>query len=204
MRPSHGLCALAALVTLGACVPGRQPVTAAPAPVASPRVPGPLGPLTDVDRLSDEEYLRVRPLLVPVANVIAARIPDSFNEARGAGTHRAIDIVAPRGTPVLSADSGYVIRLRTNPAGGITIYAVDTRERFIYYYAHLERYRDSLAEGMKLARGDTIGYVGTTGNAPPDTPHLHFQVMKRGDGKRYWDGVPLDARPFLVNDEMKR
>jgi murein DD-endopeptidase MepM/ murein hydrolase activator NlpD len=105
---------------------------------------------------------------------------------------------------VLAADSGQIVRLSTNPAGGITIYAVDAGERFVFYYAHLDRYHDSLAEGMKLARGDTIGYVGTTGNAPANTPHLHFQLMRRGDGKRFWEGTPIDPLPFLVNDGTKR
>ena len=198
-RPS----ALAILVALlAACVPGRQPVATAPAPTA-PVVRGPaVPPDPELDRLSDEDYLRLRPLLVPVANVLASKVPDSFHEKRGDRAHGAVDILAPRGTPVLAADSGRVIRLRTNPAGGIVIYAVDTRERFVFYYAHLDRYRDALAEGTKLARGDTIGYVGTTGNAPPDTPHLHFQVMRRGAGARYWEGTPIDPRPFLVNDAV--
>ncbi|MFL5579515.1 MAG: M23 family metallopeptidase [Gemmatimonadaceae bacterium] len=148
-----------------------------------------------------------RHLMVPVDGVRAARVPDSFNEPRAGGrVHAAVDILAPKGTPVLAADDGRVIRLRSNAAGGITIYAVDADERFIYYYAHLDHYRDGLAEGMKVAKGEVIGYVGTTGNAPKDTPHLHFQVMLHSEGSaaRWWDGPPLDPRPFFRMDGAQR
>lgn len=143
------------------------------------------------------EYLRTRQLVVPVAGVERSRIRDSFGDARdgGARTHRAIDILAPRGTPVLAADDGIVLRLSQNTLGGITIYATDTEERLVYYYAHLDGYREGLAQGSLLTKGDTIGYVGTTGNAPRNVPHLHFQVMRmRRD--RYWDGEPIN--PYLV------
>jgi hypothetical protein len=79
--------------------------------------------------------------------------------------------MAPRGTPVLAADRGTIFKLRQNEAGGITIYQLDPDERFVYYYAHLDRYRDGLAEGMTISKGDVLGFVGTTGNAPKDTPH---------------------------------
>jgi len=123
---------------------------------------------------------------LPVEGLALADLHRTFNEVHSGHAHEAIDIMAPRGTPVLSADSGRVFRLRRNPAGGITVYALDPEEQFIYYYAHLERYREGLAEGTVLAQGDVLGYVGTTGNAPPNTPHLHFQMMRyRGDGKYF-------------------
>jgi peptidoglycan LD-endopeptidase LytH len=150
--------------------------------------------------------LAERRLMVPVAGVRIARVPDSYHEARGGGRiHQAVDILAPRGTPVVSADDGRVLRLRSNSAGGITIYAVDPDERFVYYYAHLDRYRDGLAEGTRVAKGEVIGYVGTTGNAPRDTPHLHFQVMRLDAGTaRWWDGTPLDPRPYFAMDGAQR
>ena len=148
--------------------------------------------------MADLEYLSARRLMVPVAGIKPSRIPDSFNESRGERVHRAVDILAPRGTPVLAADDGLIFKLKTSPLGGITIYALDPSRRFVYYYAHLDHYRDDIYEGAPLAQGDLIGYVGTTGNAPKDTPHLHFQVMRmRADGK-YWDGEPVDPLPFLV------
>lgn len=142
--------------------------------------------------------------MVPVEGVEPSRVTDSYNAKRGARVHRAVDILAPRGTPVLAADEGRVLRLRTNAAGGITVYAIDSREQVVYYYAHLDGYRSGLAEGMKLAQGDVVGYVGTTGNAPPDTPHLHFQVLRlRADGK-WWDGEPIDPRPYFARTGRQR
>jgi murein DD-endopeptidase MepM/ murein hydrolase activator NlpD len=106
--------------------------------------------------------------------------------------------MAARGTPVLAADSGTILKLRENAAGGITIYQLDPAERFVYYYAHLERYRDGLAEGQIIRQGEVLGFVGTSGNAPKDTPHLHFQVMiYRGMG-RYWGGEAINPHPYLV------
>jgi murein DD-endopeptidase MepM/ murein hydrolase activator NlpD len=153
---------------------------------------------------SDLAYLRARRLIIPVAGVPADRVADSYDAPRGSRRHNALDILAPRGTPVLSADDGRVLRLRRNPAGGITVYAVDPAARLVYYYAHLDHYRARLAEGMPLAKGDTIGYVGTTGNAPPDTPHLHFQVMLMGPDGKYWAGTPLDPRPFFASDASRK
>lgn len=141
-------------------------------------------------------YLRSRLVIVPVAGVSPEQIPESYMAKRGSRTHNAIDILAPRGTPVLSADEGRILKLRSNATGGITIYSTDPSGRLVYYYAHLDRYRDGLTEGMPLARGDTIGYVGTTGNAPPGVPHLHFQVTVMHDGGKYWTGTPVDPRPF--------
>jgi peptidoglycan LD-endopeptidase LytH len=144
--------------------------------------------------------LGARGLLLPVAGVDPARVPDSFDEARdgGARRHNAIDILAPRGTPVLAADDGVVLRVSTNRLGGKTIYATDPDRRLVYYYAHLDGYHPRLQAGMHIARGDTLGYVGTTGNAPANVPHLHFQVMLMSRDGRYWDGEPVNPYPVLV------
>jgi murein DD-endopeptidase MepM/ murein hydrolase activator NlpD len=143
--------------------------------------------------------------MVPVEGVDPSRLQDSFRAPRdGSRVHGAVDIMAPRGTPVLAADSGVVLRLGSNALGGITIYALDHTERFVFYYAHLQRYRDDLAVGTKLAQGDVIGYVGTTGNAPEDLPHLHFQVMLRREDGRYWDGTPVDPVPFFTTRGQQR
>ena len=154
---------------------------------------------------SDYEYLRRRALIIPVANVLLGRIPDTFNDARdGRRMHRAVDIMAPKGTPVLSADVGRILKLRQGGAGGITVYAVDPDERFVYYYAHLDRYRKGLAEGQRLQKGDTIGYVGTSGNAPRDTPHLHFQVSRMPPNQHWWEGVAVDPLPLFSPDTIAR
>ena len=106
--------------------------------------------------------------------------------------------LAPRGTPVLAADYGRVLRMRSNPAGGITIYEIDAGNRYVYYYAHLDHYASTLTEGKDVVKGEIIGYVGTTGNAPANVPHLHFQLMKRPNAARWWDGEPIDPKPFLT------
>jgi hypothetical protein len=155
-------------------------------------------------RESDLAYLRSRHLIIPVAGVGPDKVPDTFNEMRGSRRHNASDIPAPRGTPVLSADSGRLVKLHTSVAGGLTIYATDPRGRFIYFYAHLDRYRPGLVEGMPLARGDTIGFVGTTGNAPPNVPHLHFAIARVDSDRKWWTGTPLDPRPLLVASGARR
>lgn len=159
-------------------------------------------PETAVSR-ADADYLRGRMLMVPVHGVSPERVPDSYNARRGDRQHRALDIMAPRGTPVVAADDGRVFRVSNNKLGGLTVYAVDSDERFIYYYAHLDGYREGLAAGMDIDQGDVLGYVGTTGNAPQHIPHLHFQVMRmRRD--RYWDGTPLNPLPFFVFTGLAR
>ena len=138
-------------------------------------------------------------LLFPVPGVDSTRLDDTFDEPRDGGTrkHNAIDIMAPRGTPVLSVQDGRILRLTTNANGGITVYATDPEEQFVYYYAHLDRYHPGLYTGRALLRGDTLGYVGTTGNAPKDLPHLHFQVMRMPADRKYWNGEPINPYPLL-------
>ncbi len=144
--------------------------------------------------------LHARQLMVPVAGVSPDQVPDTFRAPRGRGRiHGAVDILAPRGTPVLSADDGRVLRLHRNRKGGLTIYATDTSKRFIYYYAHLDAYRRGLANGARLARGQVIGFVGTTGDAHRREPHLHFQMLVRAKSGRPWGGDAIDPRPFFTS-----
>ena len=97
---------------------------------------------------------------------------------------------------VLAVEDGRIVRLHHGGAGGITVYQLDGSGRYGYYYAHLERYADGLAEGQKVTRGDVLGYVGTTGNAPPNAPHLHFAIYEVADPKRPWRGRPIDPFPL--------
>jgi murein DD-endopeptidase MepM/ murein hydrolase activator NlpD len=138
-------------------------------------------------------------LYFPVAGFDGRPLDNSYDDARDGGTrrHHAIDIMAPRGTPVLSVQDGRIVRLSRNSKGGITIYATDTDERFVFYYAHLDRYHEGIREGLPLMRGDTIGYVGTTGNAPEKVPHLHFQLMRMPRDRKYWNGEPINPYPLL-------
>jgi murein DD-endopeptidase MepM/ murein hydrolase activator NlpD len=137
-------------------------------------------------------------LTIPVAGVKAEELLDTFNEARGTRRHEALDIPAPRRTPVLSATDGRLLRLYTSERGGLMIYAADSSERFILMYAHLDGYADGLSDGALLRRGQVIGYVGTTGNAPPNVPHLHFAIARSTNVARWWEGTPVDPLPLLV------
>jgi len=136
-------------------------------------------------------------LTIPVAGVKAEDLLDTFNEARGERRHDAIDIPAPRGTPVIAATDGRLLRLFTSERGGLMIYTADASERFVLMYAHLDSYAGGLSDGMPLRRGQVIGYVGTTGNAPPNVPHLHFAIARSSDVSRWWEGTPVDPRPLL-------
>jgi murein DD-endopeptidase MepM/ murein hydrolase activator NlpD len=197
-RAGRSALASALLLIAAACAPGLKPIagtTPAPVreaePVAERVVAG--------AEMAEGDYLRARQLMVPVAGVEPHRVRDTFHAPRdgGARSHRAVDIMAPRGTPVLAADDGRVLRVSENRLGGRTIYVIDLAERFVYYYAHLDRYRDGLRAGMRLARGEVIGYVGSTGNASASAPHLHFQAM-RYRPERYWDGEPVNPLPYLA------
>ncbi len=144
-------------------------------------------------------YVLSRHLEIPVAGMSLSKLSDSFDEGRDSKrVHRALDIMAPRGTPVISADSGRILRVGFNSLGGNSIYASDPFGKVVYYYAHLDAFRAGLVQGASIARGDTLGFVGTTGNAPKDTPHLHFQVMGMPADGKYWDGDPINPYPLFL------
>ena len=148
----------------------------------------------------DSEYFAGHPLMVPVEGVAPDKLRDNFYEARdGARMHLSMDILAPRGTPVLAASDGKILRMAQNTLGGTTLYAVDPEQRYVFYYAHLDHYADAATVGLEIRQGDVLGYVGTSGNAPPDTPHLHFQTMRKEKTRRdWWNGAPIDVRPFMT------
>ncbi len=139
-------------------------------------------------------------LLIPVAGITADQLTDTFNDMRGGGTrrHEAIDIMASRGTPVLAASDGKVAKLFTSVPGGLTIYEFDPTTTYAYYYAHLDHYASDLTDGKQLKRGDVIGYVGSTGDASPDAPHLHFAITQLGPEKQWWKGTAIDPYPLLT------
>jgi len=179
---------------------GPSPTIAAP---VAPAVPGaaPLrtgGSSFPVVTASDLTTLRAHRLIIPAQGVTPDKLIDSFDDLRGGATrhHEALDIMSPRGTPVLSADDGQVLKLHNSAAGGNTIYIADTSQRYIMLYAHLDRYRPGLAAGMKVKKGELIGYVGSTGNASPTAPHLHFAIARSDNMRDWWKGTPLN--PFLI------
>jgi murein DD-endopeptidase MepM/ murein hydrolase activator NlpD len=166
-----------------------------PAPVAPPPAPPPSP--TPVMSANSLEDLRLRSLTLPVQGIKREQLHSNFADLRG-GTrqHEALDILAPRNTPVLAVEDGTIAKLFLSDAGGITIYQYDPSMNYVYYYAHLERYASGLKEGQAVKRGDVIGYVGTTGNAPRDTPHLHFAIFKMTGDKKWWQGAAID--PYSV------
>jgi murein DD-endopeptidase MepM/ murein hydrolase activator NlpD len=140
----------------------------------------------------------------PIAALRVEDIHDTFNEGRSSGrAHEAADIMSPRGTPVLAVTAGTIRKLFTSRAGGLTVYQFDSAADYCYYYAHLDRYAEGLTEGMAVKRGDRIGYVGSTGNADPAAPHLHFAIFRLGPEKQWWKGTPIDPYPFLIRAVKK-
>ncbi|HEX8355718.1 MAG TPA: M23 family metallopeptidase [Pyrinomonadaceae bacterium] len=138
-------------------------------------------------------------LLIPVRGVEPGQLQDTFKDSRSAGrVHDSIDIIAPRDTPVVAATDGRIVKLFRSVKGGMTLYQLASAdERYVLYYAHLERYADGLAEGHLARRGETIGYVGDTGNATPGNTHLHFQIYRVEDPKRFWTGENINPYPLL-------
>ena len=154
------------------------------------------GVVESAPEASDLSRLQDRRLAFPVSGFDRHQLRDNFAEMRGARVHEAIDLPAARGTPVLAVDDGPVAKLFNSKPGGLTVYQFDRDGAYCYYYAHLDRYADGLKEGQSLARGQTIGFVGTTGNAPPNVPHLHFTIFKLGPEKHWWEGVAINPFPL--------
>ena len=142
---------------------------------------------------------------MPVQGVALDAVPDTYTDQRGGGArvHEALDIMAPHGTPVLAVDSGRIAKLFLSKPGGITVYQFDPTGHFAYYYAHLDRYAEGLAEGQTVQRGQLLGYVGFTGNASPDAPHLHFGLFRLDAAQRWWTGVPMNPYPYLRGAEVE-
>jgi peptidoglycan LD-endopeptidase LytH len=143
------------------------------------------------------EEIEDRDLNIPVDGIEDDELYDSFADARGERKHQAIDIMAERGTPVRAVEDGTIKKLFESKAGGLTIYQFDPSEAYCYYYAHLDSYAHTVKEGMPVKRGDIIGYVGSTGNASKDAPHLHFAIFRLTSEKQWWKGEPINPYPIL-------
>ena len=177
---------------------GRRPASPRDLPPPPRTSAGRAEPAAPAASPGDVEELRRRALGMPVQGVPRTNLRPDFDESRGGERrHEALDILAPRGTPVLAADDGVVEKLFTSVPGGLTVYEFDPTRTYCYYYAHLDAYAEGLREGQEVRKGDRIGYVGTTGNAPAGTPHLHFAISRLGPEKRWWQGVPIDPYPIL-------
>jgi len=144
-------------------------------------------------------------LVIPVAGVDAADLTDSFMDTRGEGDvrlHEAIDIMAPKGTSVIAAAPGTIARLHVSSAGGNTIYLRSADKETIHFYAHLDSYASGLREGQRVAQGQTIGTVGSTGNAQANAPHLHFAILETTADAEWWEpATAVNPYPLLSKVE---
>lgn len=191
-----------------AMVAGGSP--RAPVPPHDPAGPAPVGPRleaageprpkattgTSPGYVDAVDELHDRDLLIPVDGVDERDLRDTYFDSRDGRQHEALDIMAPRHTPVRATENGRVVKLFHSKAGGLTVYMFDPSERFCYYYAHLDRYAEGLKEGQTIRQGEVIGYVGSTGNASPNAPHLHFAVFRLTPEKQWWKGEPIN--PYLI------
>ena len=203
---SLGLIGLAVLMATRGPPPPAVPVTPRTtpspptAPATTPKAPSPTVPAPGIESpATSVEPALPPPLLLPVEGVAARDLRDTFNERREGDTrgHEAIDIAAKTGAPVLAADDGHIEKLFVSKPGGITIYQFDRSGRLAYYYAHLDRYAPGLIEGQQVHRGDVIGYVGASGNANAEAPHLHFAIFRLGPDRQWWKGEPLNPFGYL-------
>jgi murein DD-endopeptidase MepM/ murein hydrolase activator NlpD len=185
--------------------PGTLPAAPAPQISAPPVVPPATAPAVPPQAAAPPPGLARPPadllqhnLLVPVQGIERTALQDTFDDARGQGrVHDAIDIMAPGNTPVVAVEAGRIAKLFTSKLGGLTIYQFDPTETFCYYYAHLDHYSPDLREGSQVARGQVIGYVGATGDASAEAPHLHFAITRLGADKKWWQGEALNPYPVL-------
>lgn len=184
----------------------EQPVAQVEVPVDTQPVPtATLPPQASVavPAVGAESTAVARGLLLPVQGITREQLHDTFTDARSEGrSHDAIDIMAPAGTPVLAVADGSVEKLFTSVRGGLTIYQFEPSGRLAYYYAHLQRYADGLAQGQTLRRGQVIGYVGSTGNASPEAPHLHFAIFVLGPERQWWKGQAINPYPVLMGEQV--
>lgn len=189
--PSPTAQALSSVVASPAASPSLEPPQSEPglsAPYASP------SPIQS----QQESFLGTVRLIIPVAGVKPDQLLDTYTDARSEGrSHDAIDIPAPAGTAVLAAIDGTITKLFQSERGGTTIYQLSTDKQLVYYYAHLQRYADGVHEGKVVKQGETIAYVGDTGNAGAGNYHLHFSISVLNDPKRYWEGTNINPYPLL-------
>ena len=182
-------------------VPAGDAESVAPTPERTPMLPPPavratgVGPVATPDAAATDA---ASTLLIPVQGIGAAQLQDTFTDARSGGRiHDAIDIMAPAGTPVLAVADGTVEKLFDSKLGGTTLYQFNPQRTLAYYYAHLQGYAPGIAEQQALKRGQVIGYVGATGNANPDAPHLHFAIFELGSEQQWWKGTAVNPYPRL-------
>jgi murein DD-endopeptidase MepM/ murein hydrolase activator NlpD len=199
--PPHASLPDAAVLKPGQAVPPPAAASAqmAPPPLAAAPAPPKPEPETTAN-IGDPEgahLLARQTLRMPVAGVAPTRLADNYEQGRAGHMHEAIDIMAPAGTPVVAVAEGRVAKLFNSREGGLTVYQFDREGKLAFYYAHLQAYAPGLREGMELKAGDAIGTVGSTGNANPLSPHLHFAVFRLGTPAKWWEGAAVNPYPAL-------
>lgn len=187
--PAHFILGTAFIAAAIICAGGSETAATPSAPTT----------VSATEQQADSDHLTARRLVIPVQGVQAKDLTDTFIQPRddGARVHEALDIPADRGTPVVAVEGGRIVKLFLSKPGGITLYQFDPTDQYLYFYGHLDRYADGITEGMKLTQGQTIGHVGSSGNANPNAPHLHFAIFKLGPKQRWWQGWPINPYPVL-------
>ncbi|SNS33912.1 Peptidase family M23 [Sphingomonas laterariae] len=195
-----GCVILGLLALAGAGVASRVRFVDAP-PAAVSRPPAP-------DSMAEkrEPAHAMEGLVIPVEGVRDGQLVDTFDDARGGGTrgHGALDIMAPRGTPVIAAAPGVIEQIFESKAGGHTVYVRVDGGAWVHYYAHLDTYAPALAEGRHVDRGERLGTVGSTGNADPAGPHLHFEIKRMAPGEKWYQGTGVNPYPLLSGNAGRR
>ncbi len=145
-------------------------------------------------------------LMLPVVGVQPTQLVDTWGQSRGGGArhHQAIDIMAAGGTPVVAAAPGTIEKLFESEAGGTTLYVRSPDRGWTYYYAHLAGYAPGVREGKPVRVGETLGFVGDTGNAGPGNTHLHFAIARMRAGEKWWQGEPVNPYPLLAGGRPPR
>jgi murein DD-endopeptidase MepM/ murein hydrolase activator NlpD len=208
-RTIFGPFALVAVLSLGVAL-WQIERTVAPTQVAAMPAPeraeltrkGGRAALVEPPRRTPQQMLRAR-LVIPVEGVVRRELSDTWGDARSEGrSHQGIDIMAAQGTRVHAVADGRIVKFFESERGGITIYQFDSSERFVYYYAHLSARAASLLEDDYVRQGQVIGYVGSTGNA--STPHLHFEIGRLDETRRWWVAEAMNPYPLLMTGEPPR
>ena len=147
-------------------------------------------PVSQVQKLKNMQLKSSLP--IPVQHIKAKQLRDTWAASRSHGRlHEGIDIMAPRGTKVMSATEGLIADLRNNNLGGKVIWIMGPGGSW-HYYAHLDEHKRDLAVGDYVKKGELIGYVGNTGNARHTAPHLHYGIYLNGKGRG-----AVNPYPFL-------
>ncbi len=159
----------------------------------------PIAPLGE-DTVNPPDRAETAQLIVPVLNVRPSDLTDTFSDERDGGQlHEAIDIMAPAGTSVVSAAPGTIEKIFESDAGGKTVFIRSNDRQSIHYYAHLDKYADGIKEGQRVRRGQRLGEVGSTGNASPKAPHLHFAIFRTTVGAEWWEPAnAVNPYPMLT------